>query len=218
MTAPTLAALLDAYRGYAAADPATRAVFALEAASLRRAGRFRDRRRPGDAAPDMPLPAGTGDGARLSDLWRDGPLVLKFYRGRWCPFCTLDLRAWQRMLPELQRRGARMLAVTPQCEREIALTRERDRLRFPIVADRGNAIARAFGIAYEVAPEVRVLYERLGIDPAQVDVSGRWTLPLPAVFLIGRDGRIAWDHVDTDYRCRAEPCDAIARLDALAGR
>lgn len=216
MSTPPLAALLDAYRGYADADPVSSAVFAREAALMRSPDRLARRLRTGDPVPDLPLPDAPDGPPRLSDLWRDGPLVLKFYRGRWCPYCTLDLRAWQRALPELRARGTRLVAITPQEAPEIALTRERDRLGFRIVSDPGNRIARAFGIAYEVDPEVRALYEGFGLSGSQVDPAGTWTLPLPACYLIGTDGRVEWAHVDVDYRRRAEPADLVARLDRAA--
>lgn len=215
MSAPSLTALLHAYRSYTEADaaPEVAATFAREAERMAEPGWLPARARVGDRAPDVVLSAAGEPVVTLADRLRDGPVVVKFFRGRWCPYCTLDLRAWQRALPEIRARGARLVAVTPQGEHEIALHRERDRLEFPIVADAGNRIARAFGVAYALDAGVRALYERAGITAAQVDPTGDWTVPLPATYLIGPDGRIAFAHLDTDYRRRAEPGDVIAAID-----
>ncbi len=218
MTAPApgrLADLLDAYRAEddATASPQVSATFALEAARLARPGWDADVPRIGQAAPDVAMPDAPDPPVSLLDLARAGPLVLKFYRGRWCPYCTLDLRAWQRAAPRLQALGARFVAVTPQSGTEIAAMRERDGLAFHVAGDTGHRLARAFGVSYEVDPAVRAYYEARGIDFAATGENGDWVLPLPACFVIGRDARVAWSHVDADYTHRAEP-DTV--LDALA--
>jgi peroxiredoxin len=217
MSAPALNALLDAYRGYTTADedPAVSAAFRQEAEGMRNGAWLHRVARVGAVAPEVALPDSPDRRVCLSDLLCDGPLVLKFYRGRWCPYCTLDLRAWQRALPDLRALGAGLLTVSPQTETEVALSRERDRLGFQIVTDSGNAIARAFGVAYEVVPPIRRLYESADIHLDRVNDAAAWTLPLPAVFLIGTDRRIRWSHVEPDYRRRAEPGDVLARVAAM---
>ncbi|MFN9774073.1 MAG: peroxiredoxin-like family protein [Burkholderiales bacterium] len=214
-----LAALLDAYRRHASERaPAVAAALDDEARAIVRSGRLAGALKAGDALPDLPLPDSPDGRVRLPDLVRDGPLVLLFYLGRWCPFCTLELRAWQRALPRIRALGGRLAAVSPQDEREVALTRERDRLEFHLVADPGNALARRFGIAHEVAPALRDAYLASGMTDACDGDASDWTLPMPAVYLVGRDGRIDWAHVDPDWRRRAEPAEVVARLAALAGR
>ena len=222
MTAATpmqLADLLDAYREEDAAGIARheQAVHASEAAWLRRPG-WDDRvPRVGEAAPAVAMPDALDPPVGLPDLARDGPLVVKFYRGRWGPYCTLDLRAWQRVAPDLQALGSRFVAVTPQREEEIALLRERDGLDFHVVSDTGLRLARAFGIDYEVDPALRGVYAGDAVDLAATNASGDWTLPLPACFVIARDGRLVWSHVDTDYSRRAEPADVMAVVRSLVG-
>ncbi len=213
-----LAALLDAYRRHAAERaPGVAAALDGEARALAASGRLSRALAAGDRVPDLTLPDATDGRVRLPDLLRDGPLVLAFYLGRWCPFCTLELRAWQRALPGVRALGATLLAVSAQDDREVALTRERDRLEFRLVSDPDNRLARGFGIAYEVAPTVRDAYAASGMG-GRPDDDSAWTLPLPAVYLVGRDGRIAWAHVDPDWRRRAEPAEVVARLGTLAGR
>jgi len=217
MSNPPLNALLAAYRGYAGADqdPAVAAVFRREAEALRRLD-WPGRAAPvGAIAPDPAVPGPTGRPTPLSALLRQGPLVVKFHRGRWCPYCTLDLRAWQRVAAELQSLGATLVTVSPQTEAELALVRERDRLRLRMVSDADRAIARAFGVDYEVMPAVRELYRSAGIHLDRVNADAAWTLPLPAVFVIGPDRRIAWRHLDPDYRRRAEPGEVLAEIASL---
>lgn len=209
-----LADLLDVYRSEddAGMSPEDRDTFLREGVWLRRSGWDDEVPKVGEEVPDTAMPDTETTAVSLLDLARAGPLILKFYRGRWCPYCTLDMRAWERATPELSSLGARFVAVTPQSEDEIALIRERDGLSFHVVSDRELVLPRAFGIAYEVQEEVRDVYRRRGLDASANHASREWTLPLPACFVIGRDGRIACSHVDPDYTRRAEPADMLAVL------
>ncbi len=214
-----LAALLEAYWRHASERaPAVAAALDGEARALAASGRLAGALGPGDALPDVALPDAPDGRVRLPELVRGGPLVLVFYLGRWCPFCTLELRAWQRALPRIRALGAQLLAICAQDEREVALTRERDALEFHLVSDPANALARRFGVAYEVAPALREAYAASGMAGPRDGDDSAWTLPLPAVYLVGRDGRIDWAHVDPNWRRRAEPSDVLARLAGLAGR
>jgi len=212
--------LLDAYRCCTETDlpPAERSVLLHELDELRRAEWLGKSLRAGDLAPDFVLPDCAGAGARLGDALRDGPIVLKFYRGRWCPFCTLELRAYQRLLPEIRALGAELIALSPQNEQETAFNRDRDHLRFPMLTDVDNCIAGQFGITYEVTDELRRLYESTGMDLTRTNAASTWTVPLPAVYLIAQDRRITWSYVDPDYLHRAEPETVIAELRRLQRR
>ncbi len=215
---PTLNDLLDTYWRHAAErEPALAAALEREARAIAETGGLARAARAGERAPDAALGDSHGDRIRLSDLWCDGPLVLLFYRDRGCAFCTLELRAWQRALPALRAAGGRLLAVSPQDEQAIALMRERDRLEFQMVADAGNAIARRWGVLHEVAPAMHEAYAAAGVAVGEAGgLAG--AVPLPAVFIVGTDGRIGWAHVDPSWRRRAEPGDVVARVAALGGR
>lgn len=166
----------------------------------------------GDLAPDVALPgAGT-----LSSVISAGPLVLKFYRGRWCPYCTLELRAWQRSLERLEALGVRFLAISPQDPAQTESTRRRDGLTMPLISDGDNAVAKRFGIAYPLSAEEQRLMRSVGVDLALINrAAGGWSLPLPALYVIGRDRRIAYSFVNGDYCNRAEPEDVIAAIRTL---
>lgn len=186
---------------------------------LRRAGVGQDALRPGDLAPDFSLPDQHGKQVRLADRLVHGPVVLVFFRGGWCPFCALTLRAWQDALDRLHDAGGDLLAVSPQPCTGCSQTAERDLLAFSVLSDRGCAMADSYRIAFDMPESVRPLYARLGHDLPRINGTGTWRLPLPASFVIAPDRRIALAHVEIASWRRLEPGDAIAavrRLDARA--
>lgn len=172
---------------------------------------------PGRAAPDFALPDQHGAGVRLADRLALGPVVLVFYRGGWCPFCALTLRAWQDALPALHDAGGDLLAVSPEPARACGDTAERDLLAYPLLSDRGNRVAGAYGLAYEHPEVIRPLYVRLGHDLPRVNGTGDWRVPLPATFVVERDGRIALAHTGTTPWDRLEPAEAVEAVRRLAG-
>ena len=170
---------------------------------------------PGDCAPGFALPDQHGTIVRLADRLSQGPVVLLFVRGAWCPFCTLTLRAYQNILPTIHELGADLLAITPQPASTCSLMAERDLLAFQTLSDQDNVIARAYDIAIETDPLLKPMYQRLGHDLPKLNGTGDWTVPLPATFVIGRDGRVALSHVEPVRTRRLEPAAVIAALRTL---
>lgn len=166
----------------------------------------------GDQAPDLSLPDALAKPVKLGDLWRRGPLVVIFYRGGWCPYCNLELKAWQARLTELKHMGAALVAISPQTPDNSLSTAEKNELAFPVLSDSALQAAEAFGIVFELAPQLVDLYARVGNDLPLLNGNGRWVLPLPATYVIDRDGQITYSHVEADYRERAEPADVIAAV------
>ena len=166
----------------------------------------------GVRAPDVSLPDALGQRVRLSELWRPGPLVVIFYRGGWCPYCNLELRAWQQRLADLRHLGASLVAISPQTPDNSLSTAEKNELTFPVLSDSTLEAAEAFRIAFELAPELVELYGRVGNDLPVLNGNGRWVLPMPATYVIEQDGRIVFSHVEADYRERAEPADVMAAV------
>ena len=203
----------------AAARMAPERLAVLESATtaLRATGIERSALKPGSQAPDLALDDALGRSVRLSDLWRRGPLVIVFYRGGWCPYCNLTLRAWQQRLPELAYRNASLVAISPQSPDNSLDTAEKNTLAYPVLSDSALEAARAFGIAFDLTPDLVEIYKDLGNDLPVRNGNGRWALPVPATFVIGRDGRIAFAHVEADYRQRAEPDDVLRVIDRLRG-
>lgn len=216
---PSLGEQLAAYQASYKQRAAPERVAMMEnaTANLRASGIEARALQAGDQAPDLTLPDALNRPVRLSTLWAQGPLVLIFYRGGWCPYCNLELRAWQQNLPELQRLGAQLVAVSPQTPDNSLSTFAKNELAFPVLSDSALQAATGFGIAFEMPPELIELYSRAGNDLAVLNGNGRWVLPVPATYVIDRYGRISFAHVDADYRERAEPGDVLAAVAALQG-
>jgi peroxiredoxin len=172
----------------------------------------------GDAAPALSLPDAMGQSIALDALWAQGPLVLLFYRGGWCPYCNLELRAWQRELTRLGEIGARLVAISPQTPDNSLSTQERNELAFPVLSDSSLKASDAFGVTFVLPPELADLYGRVGNDLPVINGNGQWALPIPATYVIDTQGRIAFAHVEADYRERAEPAAVLDVLARVAGQ
>ncbi len=169
----------------------------------------------GETAPDFALPNAQGETIRLSDLLKDSAVILVFYRGHWCPHCSAQLERLQDRLPEIEARGGRLVAVSPQTPDYSLATVEQFGLGFQVLSDPGNEVARRFGIAFRVPEIFRVAYARLGVDLPSVNGDDSFELPVPATYVIGRDGRIAFAHVEADYTRRAELSAILGGLQDL---
>lgn len=196
-------------------DAAVVAAYEKGIEELRGAGLERNALKPGEIAPDFMLPDATGKPVSLAAQLLAGPVVLKFYRGGWCPYCNLELRAYQRALPDLQALGAQLIAVSPETPDKSLSTQEKNALAYFVLTDAGAKVAGAYRLAFRLSPELQALYRSRGRDLAEWN-GGDWTLPVPGTFVIGRDRRIALAHVDADYRTRLEPSaalDAVRKLE-----
>ena len=177
-----------------------------------------ERRKPtvGDLAPDFTLPNVQGTPTKLADRLADGPVVLAFYRGGWCPYCNIQLRALQQVLPEMTDLGASLVAVAPQDPDETLTTTEKNELAFDVLSDAACAVAERFGIAFELPDALKEIYTDLGNVLPERNSADDWRLPIPATFVIGQDGRFAFVDIDADYRNRAEPSDLLDVLRSIA--
>lgn len=169
----------------------------------------------GDRAPRFHLPTATGQTLALDDLLTDGPVVLTFYRGAWCPYCNIALRCLQQHHEAITARGARLVAVSPQIPDESLTLTEKHGLAFDVLSDIGSDTAKQYGLAFDLPDDLAAVYDRLGFDLQRVNGGHPRTLPLPATYVIDRDGVIRWSFVDTDYTTRAEPADILAALDSV---
>lgn len=172
----------------------------------------------GDLAPDFALSGVDGRTIRLSALLRDGPVVVSFYRGGWCPYCNLELRALQSVRLQVQALGAQLVAISPQTPDESLSTAEKNALAFPVLSDVGSHAARSFGIAFDLADELRPIYARFGHALPDRNGDDSWVLPIPATYVIAKGGRIVLAYVDTDYRNRLDPTEVVQALQSLATR
>ncbi|WP_328878735.1 peroxiredoxin-like family protein [Streptomyces sp. NBC_00299] len=169
----------------------------------------------GAQAPRFTLPTATGQTLSLDDLLAEGPVVLTFYRGAWCPYCNLALRALQQHHATITARGAHLVAVSPQIPDESLTLTEKHDLAFDVLSDLGSDTAKQYGLAFDLPDDLAAVYDKLGFDLQRTNGGHPRTLPLPATYVIDRTGTIRWAFVDTDYTRRAEPSDILAALDAL---
>jgi peroxiredoxin len=169
----------------------------------------------GDRAPDFRLPDARGGHVRLRDLLARGPVVVSFYRGGWCPYCNLELHALQNALPEIQQLGAQLVAISPQTPDESLSTSEKNDLQFAVLGDIGSATAKAYGIAFDLAEELRPIYTRFGHALPDKNGDDSWILLIPATYVVDTNGDVVLAFVDVDYRNRLEPAEIVAALEAL---
>ena len=168
-------------------------------------------------APNFSLPDATGKTVELGQLLKDGPVVLSFYRGGWCPYCNIELRALQAALPELQAHQTTLVAVSPQTPDQSLSTAEKNELEFSVLSDQGNNVAREYGLVFELPEELRPIYANFGIDVPAHNGDDTFELPVPATFVIDQDGKVRYAFVNADYRQRVEPSEIVAALAQLGG-
>ncbi|MGY2289683.1 peroxiredoxin-like family protein [Pseudomonas sp. SDO528_S397] len=166
----------------------------------------------GDKAPLFSLKDANGELVSSAQLLAQGPLVVTFYRGVWCPYCNMELQALQAFLPTLKATGANLVAVSPQTAANSRKSERITDLAFPILNDPHNDVADAFGLRFTLPDYLIELYKLLQIDLPTVNDAPAWTLPMPARYVIGQDGVIRYAEVNPDYTQRPEP---EALLDAL---
>jgi peroxiredoxin len=165
----------------------------------------------GATATDFELPNALGETVRLSDLLKSGPVVLTWYRGGWCPYCNLQLHAYNKALPEFQTAGGQLVAISPEIPDSTLSTSERQELKFEVLSDVGNKVAEQYGVAYTLPAEISELFKgQIDLAGYNGDHSNR--LPLAVTYVIDTAGTIRYAFVDADYRKRAEPTDILRVL------
>jgi peroxiredoxin len=186
-------------------------------AHLAASGIDRSAKRVGDRAPDIRLRDQHGEIFDVATLLAKGPVVVTFYRGGWCPFCNLELKAYQAVLPRIAGAGASMVAISPENPDDTVTTAEKNALGFPVLSDVGHAIGKAFGVVYAFTDDVRQVYDGFKLDiPSKNGTLGDWSLPLSATYVIGRDGVILFADTRVDYRERTDPLDVLQLLEHRA--
>ena len=175
----------------------------------------------GAQAPSFALPdALTGKLVRSTDLLALGPLIVSFFRGRWCPYCVTELETWSDLQAEVRRRGALFVASSPQTSRQNDFTLQQHALPFPILSDPGAALAAQFNLTYTISEPQRRYYQSILINIPfsnaglnyQTATEASWRLPLPAVFVINQQGIITFAEGYADFRVRPEPTEVLAAL------
>jgi len=166
----------------------------------------------GAKAPEFQLSDHDGKSVSSSDLLAKGRLVLCFIRGRWCPFCVAQMEAMNLILPAIEQAGATLATISPQTVQQSFFMRDQHKLRFPLLSDAGNTVARQFGLTYRVPDEQRAVYQRAFVNLPFVNGDNSWELPIPAIYIIDRDGTVFYASANEDYTDRPEPEDIVRIL------
>lgn len=208
---------LDALRAQLASksSPEAQATMRRATEALLASGLAQRALKPGDRAPAFSLPDADGAAVRSDELLAGGPLVVSFYRGVWCPYCNLELEALQERLSDIQARGARLVVISPQSAANSRRSARIAGLGFPMLIDKGNTVAAAFGLRFRLPDDLITLYKGFGNDLSLVNGDDSWTLPMPARFVIDQLGVVRYAEVNPDYSVRPEPSDLLPVLDAL---
>jgi len=166
----------------------------------------------GAAAPSFHLQDHNGKLVSSQERLGQRRLVICFFRGRWCPFCVGQLEAMNLILPQIEQAGASLLAISPQTVQQSFFMADQHKLRFPLLSDAGNQVARQFGLVYRVPDEQQSIYRRAFVNLPFANGDDSWELPIPATFILDRDGTVLYASASEDYTERPGPADILLQL------
>lgn len=186
-------------------------------ADLEKSGILEGTVKVGDEAPDFSLKNADGQEFRLKEMLSDGPVVLSFYRGKWWPYCNLELDALKDAAAGFKALGATFIAISPQLQSFNREFREEKKLTFEILSDPGNEVAQRYGIKYKLPEDLKEVYLQFNIDLQKYNGDDSWTLPLPTSLIIDQKGIIRHTAINADYTVRPEPEETTTALKNIAG-
>jgi peroxiredoxin len=187
-----------------------RAVHARVIAELKQSGIAKGALGVGAQAPQFEFQDHNARVVRSVDLLSKSRLVLCFFRGRWCPFCVGQRETMNQVLEHIERASATLLAISPQTVKQSSFMVDQHRFKFPLLSDHGNHLARQFGLVYRVPDDQQAVFRRSFINLPLANGDQTWELPMPATYLLERDGSVAYASVNA-VRCR------FSKLDQLRG-
>ena len=192
-----------------------REIMARCTAELMSSGVGKNALKTGDVMPDFELFNQHGEMKRLYDYLTVSPVVLNIYRGGWCPYCNMEMKALHDALPQIEATGARLVGMAPETPDKAATTAEQNDLTIDILSDSGNRVAEKLGLVFELPEALRPIYQKFGIDLPAYNGDNSFRLPVPATYVIRQDGVISHSLVNVDYTQRLEPSEILAKLAAL---
>jgi len=192
--------------------PETQGVHARVVAELKEAGMVDRILSLGAKAPAFELKDHNGEPVSFTELLARRRLVICFFRGRWCPFCVGQLEAMNLILPQIAQSGASLVAISPQRVQQSFFMADQHKLRFPLLSDAGNQVARQFGLVYRVPDYQQAVYRRAFINLPFANGDESWELPIPATYILSRDGTALYASANADYTERPEPADILKSL------
>jgi peroxiredoxin len=172
----------------------------------------------GAAAPEFTLNDASGRPLRSADLLALGPLVLNFFRGRWCAYCITEIEAWRDLYPRLREAGVLLAAISPQTVRQSDFMVGQHGLPFPVLTDPGCVVASQFGLAYTIPDYHRDYYRSILVNIPFMNGDDSWRLILPATYVISQAGRVVHAQAHADFRVRPEPEEVLAAALSAVGK
>ncbi|MCA0984177.1 AhpC/TSA family protein [Halobacillus yeomjeoni] len=166
----------------------------------------------GEKAPNFNLPDANGQTVELYEQLKQGPVILTFYRGGWCPFCNMELRAYQQIIGEIHEAGGQLVAVSPEVPDHSLSTVEKNNLEYLVLSDVGNEVANQYNLVYQLPDYLIEIYKNNGLKVDEHNGDDAWTLPVSATYVIDTDGTIVYQYTKSDYKDRAEPSEVLEVL------
>lgn len=215
-TMPSVQQELDALKQKfsANADEEKKSDYEKGIALVRESGAVDSAKQVGDKAPDFTLPDALGGDVTLSELLKEGPVVLVWYRGGWCPYCNIHLHALQQALPEFNKAGAELVAISPELPDNSISTKDKNNLAFHVLSDVQNKVGKVYNVVYTLPDFIAARYNKT-FDLMKYNGDDSNELPLSAAYVIAQDGTITFAFLDADYRNRAEPADLLKAVQTL---
>lgn len=170
----------------------------------------------GEKAPNFNLPNATGQPVELYEQLKKGPVILTFYRGNWCPYCNMELRAYQEIIGEIHGQGVELIAISPQTPDQSMSIQEKHNLEYVVLSDENNEVANQFNLVYQMPEYLVDLYKEIGLNVNEFNGNDTWTLPVSATYIIQTDGTIAYEYTKSDYKDRVEPSEVVEKLKGMA--
>lgn len=180
--------------------------------TLSKSGLVESAPKSGDILKVFTLPNQNGENVSLASLLSKGPVIVTFYRGGWCPYCNLELKAYQEQLESIKAAGASLVAITPELPDQSLSTSEKNNLAFQVLSDVNAVYAKELNLVFTLPDELKPIYSQFGIPIEEHNGEGQFDLPLAATFIVNSNGKIVYDFVTSDYTERAEPSDVVAAL------
>lgn len=169
----------------------------------------------GQKAKDFELKNAMGETISLYEELSKGPVVLTFYRGGWCPFCNSQLKAYQKLLPDIEALGGQLIAISPQSPDNTLSQQEKEELTFQVLSDTHGLVAAFYNILYDVPDYIMNIMKQIGMDLAEYNATNRWILPIPSTFMIDESGIIRSAYVNPDFMQRLDPENILHELRKL---
>lgn len=170
----------------------------------------------GDQIPSFKLKNALGEIVSSQALLAQGPLVINFYRGEWCPYCNLELQAYKEISSEIKKLGGQLVAISPATPDNSLSIKEKHALDFEILSDLDNKVAKAFGLVFKLDEQLLPIYNKMGIDLVESQNNENYELPMPATYVVDQTGKIKLAYANSDYTKRLEPKDTLKALKSLS--